>query len=191
MVAAPLDTSPRQAAETLEHLARLRWRTRRSLGAPWFPLICFGLLTLLSAPVAAADASALAPLWLLAGLAGMLLCHCHYRQHARQRGVSGRRTRDWAVAVAMFVGCLTAGGAAGVSRGESAGVLAPILVVVAGHLALGWLRRDFVPSLALAPGAGLAIAFDLAGLTPRIVELTFGTALVLAGAGVRATQAQP
>lgn len=184
-----MDTSPRQAAESLGDLAQLRRRTRRSLGTPWFPLVCFGALTMLSAPVvAAAGTAALAPLWLVAGVAGMLLTRRHYRRRARRRGVTGGR-RAWTVAVAMFAGCLTAGAVIGMRNGETAGVLAPIVVVVGGYLALGWLRRDPVPSLAVAPGAALAATFALVGLAPWIVELTFGAALVAAGAGLRAAEA--
>jgi len=66
-------------------------------------------LTALSAPlVATAGTTALAPLWLLAGGAGMLLTRRDYRRRARNR-LTGRRRRSWAVAVAMFVGCMAVG----------------------------------------------------------------------------------
>ncbi len=191
MLADPLDASPRQAAEALDDLARLRQRTRRSLGAPWFPLVCFGALTMFSAPlVAVAGTAALLPLWLTAGGVGMLLTRRHYRRRARERGVMARGRRVWAVAVAMFVGCMTAGVAAGMISGQAAGVLAPIVVVLAGYLVLGWMQRDPAASLALAPGAALAAAFALAGLAPWIVELTFGVALIGAGVGLLAIRAR-
>lgn len=184
MLTDPLEASPRQAAEALGDVARLRRRTRRALGAPWFPLLCFGMLSMLSAPLVAATGTVvLAPLWVVGGGAGMLLTRRHYRRRARQRGVIGRGRRAWAIALAMFVGCLVAGAVAG--------LLAPIVVVVAGYVALGWQQRDFVPSLAIAPGAALAAAFALAGLAPWLVELTFGAALVAAGAGLRAAETAP
>lgn len=189
MLTGPVHASPRQAAEALGDLARLRRRTRRSLGVPWFPMVCFGALTMFSAPlVALAGTVVLAPLWLVAGAAGMLLTRRHYRRRARQRGVTGRGQRAWVVAWAMFAGCMTAGVAAGTMGGQAAGVLAPIVVVVAGYVALGWLQRDPVPSLAIAPGAVLAAAFAVAGLAPWIVELTFGATMVAAGAGLRAAE---
>ncbi len=184
-----LHASPRQAAEALDDLARLRRRARRSLGAPWFPLICFGALTTLSAPlVAVLGTSALLPLWLVAGAVGTLLTRRHYRRQVRHRGVTGRERRTWMIAMAMFVGCLTAGTAAGMTSGESAGVLAPILVVYAGYLTLGWLQRDPVPCLALTPGAALAAAFALSGIAPWIVEVIFGATLVMAGAALHAAR---
>jgi len=191
VLADPLDASPRQAAEALDDLARLRRRTRRSLGRPWFPLVCFGALTVLSVPVVAVGGTAaLFPLWLAAGGVGMLLTRRHYRRRARERGVMSRGRSVWAVAVAMFVGCMTAGVAAGMISGEAAGLLAPIVVVFAGYLGLGWMQRDPVASLALAPGAALAAALALAGLAPWIVELTFGAALIGAGVSLHAIQAR-
>jgi hypothetical protein len=187
----PTGTSPQQAAEALGDVARLRRRTRRALGMPWFPLVCFGGLTMLSAPlVAVAGTSALAPLWLVAGAAGMLLTRHHYRRRARQLGLTGRRRRTWAVAVAIAVACLTAGIAGGMTSGEAGGVLAPIVVVAAGYLVLGWLQGSVVAALAVAPGAVLAAALVLAGLAPWIVELTFGAAMAVAGAGLRVAEAR-
>ncbi len=144
---------------------------------------------MLSAPmVAAFGLSVLAPLWLLAGAAGMLLTGRHYRHRARDRGVTGRGRRAWAIAWGMFLGCLAAGAVGGAMSGEAAGVLAPIIVVIAGYLALGWSRRSFGPALAVAPGAALAVALVLAGVAPWLVELTFGGALVLAGIAIRAAE---
>lgn len=89
----------------------------------------------------------------------------------------------------MFAGCLITGVISGMTiSGEAVGLGAPIVLVFAGYLALGWLARDPVPSLAIAPGTALAAAFAVAGWAPWIVELTFGGALVLVGAGLRAGQ---
>jgi hypothetical protein len=188
----PMDASPRQAAEALDAVARLRGRTRHSLGVPWFPMVCFGTLTVLSAPlVATAGTGVLAPLWLVAGAAGMLLTRRHYRRRARRHGVTGRGRRSWAVAAALFVGCLAAGIAGGMISGEAVGMLAPIAVVVAGYLTLGCLQHNPAPALAVVPGAVLAAVFVLAGLAPWIVELTFGAAMIAGGVILRAAQESP
>lgn len=184
-----IDVSARQAVEVLGEVARLRQGTRRSLGVPWFPMVCFGALTILSAPlVAAVGPAVLAPTWLVAGTAGMLLIRRHYRLRARRRGVSGGGPRVWGVALAMFAGCFAAGVVGGTVAGEAAGVLAPIIVVVAGYVALGCLQRNPVPSLAVAPGAGLAVTCVALGLAPWVVELTFGAGLLAAGAGLLAAE---
>jgi hypothetical protein len=188
----PLELSGRQAAEVLDDVARLRRRTRRSLGMPWFPLLCFGALTILSAPlVAAAGTAALLPLWIIAGGAGMLLTGRHYRRRARRHGVTGGGRRIWLVAAAMFAGCLAAGVAGGALGGEAAGLLGPIVLVFAGYLILGWLQRSFAPPLAVAPVAALAAALAAASVPAWIVELTFGAGLMAAGAGLRAAGRRP
>jgi hypothetical protein len=186
VLAQPLEASPRQAAETLAEIAGLRRRTRRSLGAPWFPLVCFGALTMLSAPlVAVASVAALAPFWAVAGAGGMLLTRRHYQRRSRRRGAAGRR-RAWAVAATMFAGGFAAGIIGGVAGGEGAGVLAPVGVVLAGYAVLGWLLRSLAVAVAVAPGAGLAAVLVFAGGSPWVTELIFGAALVAAGVGLRA-----
>jgi hypothetical protein len=178
--------SPRQAAAVLDELDRLRRATRRSARAPWYPLVYFGLVTTISAPVVAvAGVSSLAPLWVVAGVAGLLLMRRYQERRSRARGLTGRRLGAWAIGLTMFVGAVAAGVAVGRTTGPDGGVLAPIVVVVVGYLALGCLRRDPLPSLALAPGAGLAAAFALAGLDPWLVELTFGVGMTAAGLGLR------
>ncbi len=148
-------------------------------------MACFGALTMLSAPlVAAAGTAALLPLWIVAGSAGMLLTRRHYQRRADRRGVTGRGRRTWLIAAAMFTGCV----AAGVAGGQlgSPGLLAPMAIVLTGYVVLGWLQRSLVAPLAVAPGVALATVLAGAGQPPWIIELTFGAALVAAGAGLRA-----
>lgn len=187
MLGNPASASARQAAEALDEVARLRGRTRRSLGVAWFPLVCFGVLTMLSAPlIAGAPPAALAPLWLVAGAAGMVLTRRHYRRRSRQQGVTGRGRRAWIVAAALFPACVLAAVAGSMADGAAGGVLASIVVVVAGYFAAGLLQHNSAAALAVTPGAVLAAAFILAGLAPWIAELTFGAAMVAAGTGLRA-----
>jgi len=187
-----MELTPRQAAETLDDLGRLHRRARQSAGVPWFPLVCFGGLTLLSSPlVAVAGTAALLPLWLVAGGAGMLITRRHYVRRAHELGVTGRGRGVWRLVVVMFGGCLIAGIAVGQLSDKPAGVLVPIVVVFAGYLALGWMQRDPVASLAIAPGVALSVGVALGGAEPWIVELIFGATLVLAGAGLRSRRARP
>lgn len=165
----------------------MRSRARRSLGVPWYPMVCFGTLTMLSAPLVAAwGLGVMGPVWLVGGTAGMLLTRRHYRRRALDSGVTGRGRRAWAIAVSMFVLCLLAGFAAGGLSGRQAGVIAPIVVVAAGYLTFGWLQRSWLLPLAVAPAAVAAIALVLLGVAAWTVELSFGAGLVLAGVATRA-----
>lgn len=144
---------------------------------------------MLSALLAAvAGTSALVPLWLVAGTAGMLLTRRYYRRRGQRLGVTGYGRRTWVIAGVMFALCLTAGIVGGMTSGEAAGLLIPVGMVLAGYLVLGWLQHSLAPSLALAPGAAVAAALVLAGVTPWLIELIFGAAMVAAGAGLRAAE---
>jgi hypothetical protein len=71
---------------------------------------------------------------------------------------------------------------------EVAGLMAPIALVLAGYVALGWLQRSSVPPLAVGPVAALAATLAAGGVSPWIVELTFGVGLMAAGAVLRAAE---
>ncbi len=187
VLADPFQPSARDAALTLEEIAHLQRRTRTSLGTPWFPLVCFGAVNLLSAAVIAADGTgALAPLWIVAGGAAMLVTRRHYRRRAERRGVTGRGRRIWLISAAMFTGCLGAGVVAGMLGGEVTGLLAPITLVLAGYVVLGWLQRSALAPLAVLPGVAVAIVLATRGQPPWLIELAFGAALTVAGVVVRA-----
>lgn len=183
VLASSLDASAREAAETLEDIARLRRRTRRSLGTPWFPMLFFGGVMALSAPLLASVGDAiLLPLWTVAGSAGMPVMRRHYRRRAQRCGVSSYDRRTWLIAWAGFAGCLVAGLAGGALGGLQAALIATIATVLTGYAFLGWVRRSAVAPLAVAPGAALAAVLAAANLPPWTVELSFGAGLMAAGA---------
>jgi hypothetical protein len=187
----PAGPSRREAAEALDEIGRLRGRTRRSLGMPWFPLTCFGAVTMLSAPlVAAAGTITLIPLWLVGGTAGMLLTARYYRRRGQRLGVTGVGWRLGAAAAAMIVLGLSAGVTGGMAGGQAAGLLAPVVMVAAGYLALGWLQHNLMPSLAILPAAALAAVLILHHAAPWLVELAFGGAMATAGVCLRAVEAR-
>jgi hypothetical protein len=173
---------PRQAAETLDELAALRRRLRRSLGQPWFPPVCFGAVTVASAPlVAAVGTVVLLPLWIVAGIVGMHLTRRHFARRARLTGVYTRAGGVWVVSVAMFLLCLLAGVAAGLRWGEAGGTFAPIVVVLLGYAVLAWLQRNaLVLALVLLCAVAGAVP-ALSGQRAWLVALIFGAALMLAG----------
>lgn len=177
-----MTTYPRRAAETLDELTALRRRPRRSLGQPWFPPVYFGSVTVASAPlVAAAGTVVLLPLWIMAGVIGMRLTGRHYDRRARVTGVGARAGRMWVVSVAMFLACLVAGLGAGRLWGEAGGTLAPILVVLLGYAILAWLQRNALLLALILVCAVVGAVPALTGQRAWLVELIFGTTLILAG----------
>lgn len=173
------------AAETLAALASIRRESRRSLGEPWFPAVCFGIITLLSAPlVAAGGVIALVPLWSIVGSAGMALTQRHYRQANRSQGITPRRSLR-SISFGLFAFCFVAAGVGGLLGGRTAGLAIPIVVVTLGYGLIGMLRHDPLPPLFIAPGALLAVVIAVRGSEPWVVAVVFGTTLVLAGALLR------
>jgi hypothetical protein len=178
-----------EARDRLGEVATLRTRTRRSLGAPWFPPVVFGALTVLSSPfVAAAGTVVLAPFWLVAGTLTMYAVARHYRRRARMRGVTGAGRRVGLVATAMAGACFAGGLAGGMLAGPGAGVLAPIGAVVAGYAVLGRMQHRAAPALGVAAGGAAALALQRAGGSPWGVELVFGAAVLATGAWLRRSE---
>lgn len=189
MIDAPSDISARQAAEALDELARLRLHARRAPGRPYFPLLWFGVLTTLSAPlVAVAGLDVLLPFWVVAGTAGLVVVARHYRGRALRQGVMGRGRRVWAIAMAFFVGGVTAGVGGGRWGGERGAVLAPVVVVAAAYLVLGWFRRDPATIVAIVPAVVVAAGMIGAGSAPWLIELVLGAAITAAGGVLRAVE---
>ncbi len=174
--------SPRQATELLGDLADLRQSTRRSLGAPWFPLIVFGSLTALAGVlVDAFGPSVLLAYWLLASPAGLLAVRRHYRARGRRRGVTGRGRPAWMIGVMLSCLCLAAGIVGGRLGGAPAGLLAPVWIAVAGYVAFGVLQRRVAPALGVAACAAVTTVAAAGGAPSWAVEVLFGAGLIVVG----------
>ncbi len=186
----PPRVRPGEAAELLLHVEGLRREARVSLGAPWFPLVVFGAVVALSAPVVAfAGTNALLPLWLVAAVAGLAAVRRHYRSRARVRGATGR-ARVWVIGVGMSITCFSAALAAARLGGEDAALAAPIAVTVVGYVALGVLQRSWQPAAWVAVSAATALLLLVAGSPPWAVELAFGGGMVAVGLVLRHGQAR-
>jgi len=176
---------PVEAAELLLHVEGLRREARASLGTPWFPLVVFGGIVALSAPVVALlGTNALLPLWLVAAVAGLAVVRRHYRARGRLRGATGRG-RVWTIGVGMSVGCFCAALAAARLGGEDGALAAPIAVTVVGYVALGVLQRTWRPAAWVAVAAAAALLLLAAGSPPWGVELAFGGGMVAVGLVLR------
>ena len=174
------------AAETLQQVEGARRRTRSDLTAFWFPLVLFGALTLVSAPVAVlSNAATLGAYWAVAGPVGGIATGWYYWRREQRLGVEGPALPYVATAVAVLVGALLAGGIGAASGSELASGAGPNLVVAAGLLVFAWLDRSAAVA-ALGGGlAGLVVVMAAAGVDPEVLvivlALAFGTPSVLIG----------
>lgn len=142
-----LDQSQAKALLTTTEGARAQ--TRSVLSANWFPMILFGVLALVSVPVAEFWTwTAVAALWLVGAPLATLATALWYRSRAIEIGVSVNPWPYMVTAIAIGVGC-TATGMAG--RGGPVSYAGPLLVIGLGYLVFGRLDRNLI-------GAGFGVA---------------------------------
>jgi hypothetical protein len=170
-----------QAKALLTAAEGARARTRSVLSANWFPMIVFGMLALVSVPVAEFWSwTAEAALWLIGAPLATVATALWYRSRAIKIGVSVNPWPYVVTAVAIMVGC-TATGIAG--RGGPVSYAGPLLVIGLGYLVFGRLDRSLVGA---AFGAAMAIvAIIVFALKPQhlyaLTMLPFGAGSVLLG----------
>src|ERR1700694_3179619 len=158
-----------------------RERTRSVLSANWFPMILFGVLALVSIPVAEFWSwTAVAALWLVGAPLGTLATALWYRSRATELGLSANPWPYVITAVAIVVGC-TATGMAG--RGGPVSYAGPLLVIGLGYLVFGRLDRSLLVG---AFGAAMAtVAIVVFALKPQhvytLTMLPFGAGSALLG----------
>jgi hypothetical protein len=170
-----------QAKALLASTEGARAQTRSVLSANWFPMILFGLLALVSVPVAEFwPGTAVAALWLVGAPLASLATALWYRSRAIEIGISVNPWPYMVTAVAIIVGC-TATGIVG--RGGPVSYAGPLLVIGLGYLVFGRLDRS-----ALGTGFGLAmatVAIIVFALKPQhaytLTMLAFGAGSVLLG----------
>jgi hypothetical protein len=170
-----------QAKALLTEAERARARTRSVLSTNWFPMVLFGVLALVSVPVAEFWSwTALAVLWLVGAPLATLATALWYRSRTIETGVSVKPWPYVVTAVAILVGC-TATGIAG--RGGPVSYAGPLLVIGLGYLVFGRLDR----SLSSAGfGAAIAtVAIIVFALKPQhtyaLTMLSFGASSMLLG----------
>jgi hypothetical protein len=174
-----LDQSQAKALLTATQSARVQ--TRSVLSANWFPMILFGVLAVVSVPVAEFWSwTAAAALWLVGAPLATLATALWYRSRAIEIGVSANPWPYMATAVGIMVGCAATGIA---GRGGPVSYAGPLLVIGLGYLVFGRLDRSL-----LGGGFGAAmvtVAILVAALKPQHVYtlsmLAFGAGSVLLG----------
>jgi|ERR1700682_4384674 len=170
-----------QAKALLTATAVARARTRSVLSANWFPMILYGVLALVSVPVAELwPWTAVAALWLVGAPLATLATALWYRSRAIEIGVSVNPWPYVVTAVAIVVGC-TATGIGG--RGGPVSYAGPLFVIGLGYLVFGLLDRS---RLGAGFGAAMAtIAIIVFALKPQhvytLTMVPFGAGSVLLG----------
>lgn len=155
-----------QPAVLLGEVVGLRASTRSVLQHFWFPLVLFGVLTLVTAPYSAVvDGAGIAVYWAVAGPAGGIATALYYRRRELQLGV-GRPAWPYAVvATTLVAGTFLLPAFVGGDAQEVVSVYA----VAAGYLGFAYLERSVgllglatflavVPTVVLAADVGAAYA---------------------------------
>ncbi len=176
----------RLAAETLERVEDVRRRARSDLRAFWFPLVVFGSITLVSAPVVAdAGGDALGLYWPVTGSAGGVLTGCYYGRREHQLGLMATPTAYIATAVAILVGATLAGVLGSRWGAGLAGAVVPSMVVAAGYLVFARLERSTTLAGLSAVMLALAVGVAFSGMDSEpatiVLALTSGAASLLTG----------
>lgn len=173
------DPSNGTAAETLRHVDRVSRGTRRRINAAWFPLLLWGAIVLISAPITLAP-DALVPIyWILAAPAGVWITIRFFRSRGFKRGIEPRHRRILPViGVAIGVACFALGWAGG----DMVSAVGPMYAVAVGVLAFATLSRivafAYVAST-LIVAATLIVAVDPGD--PTLLAPLVEGALLLAG----------
>lgn len=179
--------NPSEIAQTLDQVEKLRRDTRRTLQSFSFPMVLFGALTLLSAPLfLIGDGGAVALFWALAGPAGGVATGVHYARREQTLGLSRCATPYIVVAVGIMAGAFLL---PALTSGDLRDVVSNLAVAV-GYLAFAVIERDgriagIAAVMAAVPLVLLALAPGLAG--PVTAAVT-GLILTASGLAFRRTQ---
>ena len=181
-----METNPdvQAARQALAQVDELRRRTRSALASAWYPLVVFGLITVLSAGVPLVAHEALVgAYWLVVGGAGSALVARHYRRREDEIGLAEPWVPYALVGVAIFVACL----GLGFFGSGDVRVAGPPLAVAAGYLVLATLDRCLSLGL-LAVGMAVVVLAVLAvdpGHPYSVQSLVIGAGTVGVGLALR------
>lgn len=154
----------RVARELIDDIERVRHRSRARASTMWFPLVLFGVLSVLSAGIVVVyGGEALGPYWSAAGPAGGVATAAHAIWRGRRVGVETRWGPYAAVSVMVLVGTFATGTGGALMDRPMISAVGPSLVVSVGYLFFARLEHSgLLGGLAFALAA-LALALPLAG----------------------------
>lgn len=168
------------AAETLRRVDDVRRGTRRMLNVAWFPMLLWGTIVLVSAPISMASDAVTGIYWLLAASAGLLVTIRFFRRHGFEHGLEPRHRKLYpGVGVAIALTCF----ALGAAGGEMVSAVGPIYAVAVGMLAFAALGRVgiFAYASAALVAAATLIVIAHPGDPIVVAALVEGSLLLVAG----------
>lgn len=174
------------AHELVGELARVRDRSRASASVMWFPLLLFGVLSVLSAPVVAwFGGAALGAFWLVAGPAGGVATGVVSVRRGKRVGAEVPAGPYIAVAVLILAGALVAGWV-GYALGEHLiSAAGPPLAISAGYLLFARIERNRALGWTAAGLAALVVALLPTGIGPEplaaVLAVVYGAVFFATG----------
>jgi hypothetical protein len=187
------ETDRLDSAEILAQVNRLRAQTSSFLRSFWFPLVLFGTLSIVSAPIPLLwGGPALGVFWAIAGPMGALVVGRYFRNRELATGLEGRQAPYIATVAFIVIGSLLAGAIPGALGAERIAAVGPNLVVAAGLLAFAWLDRSRALAAFSVGLGGLAVWLWTSPLEPEvaagILGITSGVVFVTVGVVYRAVE---
>lgn len=179
---------PDEAAHTLQSVRAARDATRGRLASFWYPLIVFGVLTMLSAPAFGIwDGGGVALFWLVAAPLGTFLTIRHQRAQMLATGAV-RCERSYAITgCALIAACFGLGAIGGVTGHDDIARFGPPLAISAAYLVFARLERNVrlaVLASALAAVTIFAAIADV-GHASQALAIGYGGSFVLLGLSER------
>jgi hypothetical protein len=175
---------PDEAARTLMSIRSTRERTRADLRSYWYPLVIFGVLTLLSTPFFDLwDGAGAGVFWLVAAPAGMAAVARHYRRREFRAGLTVASRPYVVTAACLLTACFALGFGGGIAGNADVASFGPPLAVAVAYVVFAWLERSVLLALLAFALAGLTVALALADVARanQIVAAADGASFVLLG----------
>jgi nitrate reductase NapE component len=174
------------AHELVGELARVRDRSRASASMMWFPLLLFGALSLLSAPVVGwFGGAALGMFWLVAGPAGGVATGVVSARRGRRVGAEVPAGPYLAVAVLILAGALVAGWAGDALGEHMISAAGPPLAISAGYLLFARIERSRALGWTAGGLAALTVALLPTGIGPEplaaVLAVAYGAVFLATG----------
>ncbi|MDX6691337.1 MAG: hypothetical protein QOG15_2794 [Solirubrobacteraceae bacterium] len=179
---------PDEAARTLASVRAARDATRGQLASFWYPLVVFGVLTMLSAPTFQIwDGGGVALFWLIAAPVGTFLTIRHQRAEMLATGAV-RCERSYSItACVLIAACFGLGVVGGVTGHDDIARFGPPLAISAAYLVFARLERNLRLAALASALAALTIFAAIAdvGHASQALALGYGGSFVLLGLSER------